>query len=437
MRAREHRFLPIPFLLLCGFLSALSALAGAQPLPEGDAQALGFSPQRLARIDAYMQDAVDEGVMVGGEALIARRGQIAYRAQWGLRDREAGEPVSEDTLYRIYSMTKPITSVALLMLYEEGHFQLEDPIAMHLPEFAGLKVLEPGTEGAEDTLRAPARPPTIRDLMRHTAGMTYGVFGDSPVDRAYREADLLRAPDLETFTRRLAGLPLQYDPGQRWHYSVSVDLQGRLVEVFSGMDFASFLRTRIFEPLGMEDTFFVVPAAKQPRLAQLYSPEGTEVDWNAPWQLNRSQALEVADPQLSEPFIQGSVFPSGGGGLVSSTGDYLRFAQMLLDGGELEGVRLLSPHTVAHMRRNHIAGMEAPGLRGIDGFGLGVAVLMDPGVTGQVGSPGAFGWGGAAGTRFWIDPHEGLIGLFMVQSLPHQTQLGDAFRTLVYQALVD
>lgn len=420
-------------LLLCLVLGA----ASAQPPTQDNVRSLGFSEERLKRITQHMQRAVEDGIMVGGEALIARRGKIAYRQTFGMSDREAGVPATSDTLYRIYSMTKPVTAVAMMMLYEEGRFQLTDPLARYLPEFADLKVLDEAVGDGDSSLREPARIPTIRDLLRHTAGMTYGVFGNTTVDKAYRDAALLQSPDLETFTRRLASLPLQYDPGERWHYSVAVDLQGRLVEVLSGTSFDTFLRERIFAPLSMHDTAFVLSSTQASRLAQLYSPEGTEISWNDPWKLSRSQALEVADPRLSEAFLQGGYFASGGGGLVSSTSDYLRFSQMLLNGGELDGTRLLSPRTVEHMRRNHVAGLDTQGLTGAGGFGLGVAVTLEPGVSGEIGTPGSYGWGGAAGTRFWIDPEEELIAIFMTQSVPHQTQLGDQFRTLVYQSLID
>lgn len=424
-------------LILIPLLWAGALAAAADALPVGSATSLGLSKERLERLDAHMRQAVEDGIMVGGEAVIARRGQVAWRRTWGMSDREAAKPASADTLYRIYSMTKPITAVAMMMLYEEGRFQLNDPLAQHLPEFANLKVLEDSGDDEASVLRAPRSAPTIRDLLRHTAGLTYGVFGDTPVDRAYRNAGLLQSPDLEVFTQRLAGLPLQYDPGERWHYSVAVDLQGRLVEVLSGTSFADFLEERIFRPLGMDDTAFVLPPAKVPRLAQLYSPEGTTISWNEPWQMSQSQALEVADPRLSEAFIEGGYFASGGAGLVSSTDDYLRFSQMLLNGGELDGVRLLSPRTVQHMRRNHLSGIGTQSLTNAGGFGLGVAVTIDPGVSGEIGSAGSYGWGGAAGTRFWIDPEEDLVAIFMTQSVPHQTQLGDQFRTLVYQALID
>lgn len=418
-----------------GLLLVVTA-ANAQTLPQGRMESLGFSAERLERITEHLQQSVADGIMVGGEALIARHGEVVYRRTFGMSDRELERPTIADTLYRIYSMTKPITAVALMMLYEEGRFQLNDPLSQHLPEFSDLRVSDEGVDD-ETQLRDAARQPTIRDLLRHTAGLTYGVFGNTTVDKAYRDAGLLQSPDLETFARRLAALPLQYDPGEKWHYSVAVDLQGRLVEVLSGTSFDEFLRERIFEPLGMSDTAFVLSPRQVTRLAQLYSPKDTEISWSEPWKLSNTQVLEVADPRLSEAFIEGGYFASGGGGLISSTGDYFRFSQMLLNGGELDGTRLLSPRTVDHMRRNHVAGLNTDSLLMNDGFGLGVAVTVEPGRSGEIGSAGSYGWGGAAGTRFWIDPEEDLIAIFMTQSVPHQTQLGDQFRTLVYQALID
>ena len=375
--------------------------------------------------------------MVGGEGLIARGGHIVYHATWGDRDREAGLPATRDTLYRIYSMTKPITTVAVLMLYEEGRFLLGDPVANYLPELADLAVAENLDPNAPLSTRPAARQPTIRDLLRHSAGFSYGLFGDTSVDRAYREAGLFQQDDLTAFTTALGRLPLQYEPGTRWHYSVAVDVQGRLVEAVSGMALGDFLRERIFEPLGMTNTHFVVPEGKRDRLAQLYSPRGTTMAWDAPWQFSDEQALEVADPELTRGYLEGNVFESGGGGLVSTAEDYLRFAQMLAGDGAVDGVRLLAPLTVRHLRRNHVAGLATDDLYSIDGFGLGVGVSMDPGVTGELGADGSYGWGGAAGTLFWVDPVDDIVGIFMTQSVPHQTTLADTFRVLTYQALLE
>jgi CubicO group peptidase (beta-lactamase class C family) len=268
--------------------------------------------------------------------------------------------------------------------------------------------------------------------------MTYGVFGNSAVDRLYRESGLLEAEDLATFTRTLAALPLLYHPGERWHYSVAVDVQGRLVEVLSGMTLGEFFRTRIFEPLGMRDTYFRVPRDKRSRLAQLYSPRGASAGTENVWVRSDAIALEVADATLSRPYLEVGLFESGGAGLVSSAADYLRFALMLLNEGELDGTRLLAPGTVQLMHSDHLQGINRDGLWGMGTFGLGVGIVTDPAdKPGELGAAGSYGWGGAAGTDFWIDPENCVVGLFMVQSIPHQTDLAKRFRVLTYQALVD
>ena len=392
-----------------------------------------FDRERLARIDTRMNEAVQAGLMTGGQGLIAYRGEIVYEQSWGLADREAERATEPDTLYRIYSMTKPITSVALMMLYEQGRFLLNDPLALYLPEFAALQVLETGEDG-ETRTRAPARAPTIRDLLTHTAGFTYGVFGNSEVDQQYRTTELFRESTLAGFSSVLATLPLQYDPGERWHYSVAVDLQGRLVEVLSGRTLGEFFQEHIFAPLGMEDTHFVVPESKWGRLAQLYSPEGTEISWGEAWKFSRSTALEVADPEISRGYFDGSFFESGGAGLVSSSRDYLRFASMLLNEGELDGVRLLAPGTVRLIRSNHLHGVDQGNLLGLDGFGLGVGIAGALGTGGELVPEGTYGWGGAAGTLAWIDPENDIVGVFMTQSVPHQTTLSRRFQVLSYQA---
>ena len=353
--------------------------------------------------------------------------------------------MTRDTLFRIYSMSKPITGVALMMLYEEGHFFLNDPVARYIPELAdlsvsvstadgGTRMVSDGTQsrtiGEGDATkvgqtRKPLRQPTIRDLLTHTAGFTYGVFGNTEVDKQYRDAAILRNPNLQDFVQKLGGIPLQYEPGTRWHYSVAVDVQGRLVEVISGMRFGEFLEQRIFGPLGMTDTSFVVPKEKLGRFAQMYSPAGTASGTDAWLKPSTSTELVVADPQASSGFLEGATFESGGGGLVSTADDYLRFSQMMLNGGELDGVRLLSPKTVELMTTNHLGDISmGMGRTGV-GFGLGFAVAMNQGDIGELGSVGEYNWGGAAGTRFWIDPAEELIGVFMVQSLPHRTRLAN------------
>lgn len=449
----------------CVAAAALALLAAGPPdalardLPAGKPAREGLSAPRLERITEHMNQAVADGVMVGGLGLIARNGRVVYQETYGLADREAGTPMREDTLFRIYSMSKPITSVAVMMLYEQGHFFLNDPVARYLPELAGLEVAvstadggntritsdgtRSRTEGEGDTARAgetrePRRQPTIRDLLTHTAGFTYGVFGNTEVDKLYREAQLMSDDlTLETFVERLGGIPLQYEPGSRWHYSVSVDVLGRLVEVVSGMSYGEYLAKHLFEPLGMVDTGFRVPEDEWSRLAQLYSPKGTPQGPGAFMTPNTSTELEVTDESVSAGYRAGAEFESGGGGLVSTAADYLRFSQMLLNGGELGGVRILSPKSVELMSTNHLGDLSMGfGRRGV-GFGLGFAVAMDIGEIGELGSVGEYNWGGAAGTRFWIDPVEELIGIFMVQSIPHRTRLAGDFKLLTYQALVE
>ena len=413
----------------------------------------GFSSERLAKLTQLMNAKVEDGTMVGGMGMIARNGKIIYSQTYGQADREAGKVMTDDAIYRIYSMSKPITGVALMMLYEEGKFRLNDPIAMYIPEMANLPValstggtgvvsdgttsiaIGSGDESLVGQTRKAKRQPTIRDLMTHTAGLTYGIFGNTEVDQVYRKAGLLGDMDLKEFVTVLGKLPLQYDPGSQWHYSVSVDVQGYLVEVLSGMKFSEFLEQRIFAPLDMQDTAFKVNEGNKDRLAQLYKPEGVKADnYFSP---ATGSGLEIADAFISAGYIYGGKFESGGGGLVATARDYLRFSQMMLNGGELDGVRILSPKTVDLMTTNHIGDLGLGyGSKGI-GFGLDFAVVLNPGEVGEVSSAGEYNWGGAAGTRFWIDPQEQLIGLFMVQSIPHRTRLADDFKVMTYQALVE
>jgi CubicO group peptidase (beta-lactamase class C family) len=413
----------------------------------------GFSSERLTKLTQLMNAKVEDGTMVGGMGMIARNGKIIYSQTYGQADREAGKVMTDDAIYRIYSMSKPITGVALMMLYEEGKFRLNDPIAMYIPEMANLPValstggtgvvsdgttsiaIGSGDESLVGQTRKAKRQPTIRDLMTHTAGLTYGIFGNTEVDQAYRKAGLLGDMDLKEFVTVLGKLPLQYDPGSQWHYSVSVDVQGYLVEVLSGMKFSEFLEQRIFAPLDMQDTAFKVNEGNKDRLAQLYKPEGVTADnYFSP---ATGSGLEIADAFISAGYIYGGKFESGGGGLVATARDYLRFSQMMLNGGELDGVRILSPKTVDLITTNHIGDLGLGyGSKGI-GFGLDFAVVLNPGEVGEVSSAGEYNWGGAAGTRFWIDPQEQLIGLFMVQSIPHRTRLADDFKVMTYQALVE
>ena len=443
--------------LLALVLASCLATAQAEPLPADAPENHGFSSERLARIDTHMQAAVASGEMVGALAVIARDGKVIYRSHWGVANRETGQPMTDETIFRWYSMSKPIPSAALMMLYEEGRFALSDPIAKYLPDLANLEVARSTADSAlaiysdgtqtrtvgtgDDSLvgerRAPStRQPTIHDLLRHTAGFGYGPFGRTEVDALYREAGFPAFPgNLEAFVKTLGTLPLQYDPGTKWHYSVAVAVQGRLIEVLTGQRFGAFLKERIFDPLAMADAGFVVPKADHGRFAELYAPAG--VSPKGFGERPTSEGLVVANPSLSVGYLEGTPLESGGIGMVGTADEYLRFAQMMLNGGVLEEARLLSPKTIDMMTQDHLPAIPMGlGRRG-HGFGLGVSVVIDPPHTETISSLGEYGWGGAAGTTFWVDPEENLVGVFMVQSLPHLTRLKDEFKVLTYQAMME
>lgn len=389
----------------------------------------GFSSERLARIGDVMQRHVDEGRLPGAATLVARRGRVVHLETVGWAGVESRRELQPDTICRIYSMTKPITVVAALLLWEEGRFGLDDPIGAYLPELASMPVLR-GMERGVPTLAEASRSVTIRHLMTHTAGMTYGVFeGDVPGERMYGEADLLRPHwTLAQMVTALGRLPLLFEPGSRWLYSVSIDVLGRLVEVVSGQPLDEFFRERIFEPLGMVDTGFAAPEAAQGRLATLYGPA------------ERGGLTRIPAP-CGRDFARHEPMCSGGGGLVGTVADYARFAQMLLSGGELHGRRLLAHRTVALMASNHLppeAGPYGNPPHAGHGFGLGVRVLRDPGLAGQLDGVGSYGWSGLAHTDFWVDPANDVLGVFMTQLVtpPPGVNAPQQFRQLAYQAMV-
>jgi CubicO group peptidase (beta-lactamase class C family) len=388
---------------------------------------LGFSSSRLARIGEAMRRYTDEGHIAGMVTLIARHGRIAHAETHGVMDRDSGRPMVLDAIMRIYSMTKPITSVAAMMLYEEGRFQMETPVSTFLPEMARFRVFASGTP--EDMQTVPLqRPITVHHLLTHTAGLTYGFDRVHPVDALMQDwssRQFKARPTLAEWLAALPEVPLAHQPGTAWRYSVATDVLGRLIEVVSGQSLDAFFRNRIFEPLGMADTGFFVPRDQRERMATLYMADGEGLA------RARGPMAEVS----RKPF-----YLSGGGGLVSTTEDYLRFAQMLLNKGQGNGERLLGPRTVEFMARNHLkpallpyAGADAPG----SGFGLGVAVTLDPALCGRLDSAGSFGWGGAAATQFWVDPQEDLVALIMPQLLGSPYPLLQQYHALVYQALID
>ena len=397
------------------------------------AEAAGLDADRLERIDQHFEQRIAEGEMIGGQALIWRKGTLAYESTWGMRDREKGLPVEEDTLFRIYSMSKPITSVAVMMLFEEGHFGLADPVGNYLPELADLEVW---MEGADPETGEPTagpepspRPVTIRDLLRHSSGFSYGLFSRTPVDEMYVENNILLEANIAELVSDLSELPLLYTPGTRWHYGVSTDVLGRLVEVVSGKSFGEFLEERLFAPLGMKDTRFRLREGEDERLAKLYARVQDE---------EGKTAFVDAPPEWSAHIGPDGTFESGGGGLLGTAHDYLRFCRMLLNGGELDGQRILSRKTVELMASDHTSTLEAPYPFPGFGFGLGFAVVLHPGTAGELGSPGAYRWAGAAGTGFFIDPAEEMVAVFMTQFLDSQGgQLRKEMRRLAYQAIDD
>jgi CubicO group peptidase (beta-lactamase class C family) len=390
-----------------------------------------MSAERLARIHAAMQRYVDRGEVAGAVTLVSRRGRVVHLDSVGYRDAEAKAPMTDDTVFRIASMTKPIASVALMMLYEEGHFLLSDPVEKWLPEFANMKVVQvapPGERVETPFTTVPARRPiTIKHLLTHTAGLPNAYRGMTQQEylkvTARRNANETMADTLG----RVAKLPLNFQPGEAWEYGPATDVVGRLVEVISGQSLDEYLRKRIFEPLGMRDTYFYLPAAKANRFAALYRPGPDK----------KIQLAEAPGPDsrwIKEPHV----YFSGAGGLVSTASDYFRFQQMMLNGGELDGVRLLGRKTVELMTTNHTGEMPiwltGPGY----GFGLGYSVVKDVGAAGMPASVGTFGWGGAFCTYFWVDPAEEMIGIVMTQVRPYtHLNIRQEFQVLACQAIVD
>jgi CubicO group peptidase (beta-lactamase class C family) len=405
-----------------------------------DPAEVGFAADRLRRIDEHFARYVDDGKLAGWLITVSRNGRLAHVSSYGSRDAEAGLPVEPDTLWRIYSMSKPITSVAAMMLYEEGAFELTDPVSRYIPSFADVRVYAGGSDQRPVTVPA-TEPVRIWHLLTHTAGLTYGFHRVHPSDAMYRAAgfDIGSPPvPLAAACDTWAGIPLLFQPGAEWNYSVATDVLGRVVEVASGQPLDEFFASRIFGPLGMTDTGFYAPQPELPRLAALY---GLGQD-------RKAVRLDVLGEAARKP----PVMLGGGGGLVSTAADYHKFTQMLLDrvespAGELQGVRLLSPRTVAYMALNHLPGgvdletfgrplhAETP-FRGV-GFGLGFAVVIDPAAGKVICSPGELAWGGAASTAFWIDPAEELTVSFFTQLIPSSAHpLRSQLRQLVYQALV-
>lgn len=420
-------------------------LAPAPASPE----TAGMSKAAFDRIEEHLKRRyLDAGRFPGTQLLVFRRGNVVHSSVQGLADIERKTPMKDDTIFRIYSMTKPITSVAFMMLVEQGLVALDEPVHKYIPEWKNLGVFQAGTSPAFMT-RPPTRPMQIVDLLRHTSGLTYGFQQRSNVDAAYRDKQIgavEKAGTLDSMIADLANIPLEFSPGEAWNYSVSTDVIGYLVGKISGMPFEQFLKERIFNPLGMTDTDFHVPADKAHRFAACYNATaGGMMSFHAPGAKN---SLTLQDDPTTSSFLSPPDFISGGGGLCSTAADYLTFCRALLNGGELGGVRLIGPKTLALMTSNHLPGnrdlpemsrsMFAEATYNGIGFGLGFSVTMDPAKTLIAGSPGEYAWGGAATTSFWIDPAEELIAIFMTQVLPSSAYpIRRELRTMVYAAITD
>ncbi len=388
----------------------------------------GFTAAGLARIDAYLKNEITENRIPGAIMMIVRNGKTAYFNSFGVRDPGTKAPMTPDSIFRIYSMSKPITTVAAMMLVEEGKLQLNDPLSKYIPAFANVKVgvEKKGEDGAMGLEMVPVkRPITIQDLMRHTSGITYGFFGEGLVKKAYLDAQVGAGDyDNAEFAERIAKMPLVYQPGSTWDYSNSTDILGRVIEVISGKSLYQFEKERLLDPLGMNDTsFYVTDPAKQARVAEPL-PNDRKIGNNA----------EMNDPRIARKW------ESGGGGMVSTIADYARFTQMMLNGGTLGGKRYLSPKTVAYMGANHVGPGSgvAPGPYYLPGpgfgFGLGFAVRTDTGVSPVEGSVGEMNWSGAGGTTFWIDPQENMFVVFMAQTVSERSRIRVALKNLVYGA---
>lgn len=436
-RLRRHALSLLAGVFGCVAVAATPALALQRAKPEE----AGFNAERLKRLDEHMQAMVDHGQIAGGVTLLARHGRIVHAKAFGAREL-GGEPMPFDAIFRIRSETKPVTGVAMMILYEQGLWKLDDPISKYVPEFANLRIAS-GVDAAGQPILTPlSRPPTMRELMTHTAGFAYGIADDpnSPADQAYYQAGVLQSGSLEELVRKVSTLPMFSEPGQLWRYSVAADIQGYIVEKLSGESLPVFMEEHIFAPLGMKDTAFYVPAEKMGRLAALYDAD--------PATGKLVPAVEGAWRDVSKP----PAAPLGGGGLLSTAGDFARFAQMILNKGEFDGVRILKPESVALMTQNHLpqgfvvttngtTGVLKPGARPFPfaagmGYGLDVAVAVDPAASGAPVGRGTISWGGSGGTWFWIDPANDLLFVGMIQRLGGVGPGLDAqSRTLVYQAI--
>jgi len=403
-------------------------------------ETVGFSSERLERLHSLMQEAVDKKYQAGMVTILARHGKVVDYRAYGERDMASHAPMTKDTIFRDYSMTKPVTAVAMMILYEEGKWLPSDPISKFVPEFKDLKVMKGLNADGKPILADPDHAPTMRELMTHTAGFTYGFFGDTPVDVMYREQKVLQSANLHEMVEKLSKIPLVYQPGTQWRYSVSMDIQGYIVEQLSGQSLPDFMRQHIYEPLGMKDAGFFVPEDKRSRFMTLYRT-GT----------NGELVADANAGPNPRDYDHLPALPSGGGGMVSTAEDYYRFASMLVQGGklggELDGTRVLAPASVKLMSSNHLPpslltgefGIGAQQMRPGFGYGYNCAVVFDPPTANLPEGKGTFFWDGAAGTWFWIDPTNDIVFIGMIQRMGGNGGLNLQYlsRSVIYGALVD
>jgi len=427
-------------LLTAGFTFALgtgiSHGAETWPVEEAGAAAAGFSEQGIDALDAAMAKIVADQDVAGMVWLLARNGEVATFETAGLARVDDQAPMTMDSLFRIYSMTKPVTGVALMMLHEQGLWEFDDPVSKHAPELAGLQIMSSYDEDGNMELVSPTREPTMRELLNHSAGYGYGLSGNDPVNTAFRDLGVLASEDLDDLIAKVSEIPLLFEPGERWSYSISVDIQGYIVQRLSGMRFGDFLEQKVFAPLAMSDTRFFVKAEDVDRFAEVHN-----------WDSERNRLVQRPHRSDRPSYLDPERLESGGGGLVSSTHDYARFLQMLVNEGELEGERLLTPESIRIMRTNSLrdelnlrGSLTSEGQPG-QGFGVDFAVITDPEKAGSRNSPGTYYWGGAAGTWFWVDPVEDMFWLGMIQAQgatrPGAADMRGIAADIIYDSLQD
>lgn len=418
------------------FLNSSALADTSWPQTEAGATAAGFTQQGIANLDAAMEQIVADQDVAGMIWMLAKDGEVATFETAGLARVNDQAPMAKDTLFRIYSMTKPVTGVALMMLHEEGLWEFDDPVSKHIPEFANLEVLKSYDDEGNIGLVPLERQPTMRELLNHSAGFGYGLGGRDPVNNAFRDQAVLASANLDELVDKVAGIPLLSQPGEQYYYSVAVDLQGYIVQELSGQKYGDFLNERIFEPLGMSDTRFFVRDEDEYRFAEVHN-----------WDEERNRLVQRPHRTDRPSYLDPERLESGGGGLVSSTHDYARFLQMLVNEGELDGARILTPESVRIMRTNSLrdeldlnGGPDRPGRPGI-GFGVDFAVIYDPELAGTAQGPGTYYWSGAAGTWFWIDPSQDMFWLGMIQAQgqrrPGAANMRQLAIDLIYDSLAD